>query len=52
MAILVASIRRVRDELSQAESPLRTGELTSDGQQLQVFFFVAPDGLCYYFHEP
>ena len=23
-----------------------------DGQKLQVFFAVAPDGLCYYFHEP
>ena len=23
-----------------------------DGEQLQVFFVVAPDGLCYYFHEP
>ena len=23
-----------------------------DGQKLQVFFVVAPDGLCYYFHEP
>ena len=23
-----------------------------DGQEFQVFFVVAPDGLCYYFHEP
>jgi hypothetical protein len=23
-----------------------------DGQRLQVFFVVAPDGLCYYFHQP
>lgn len=23
-----------------------------DGKKLQVFFVVAPDGLCYYFHEP
>ena len=23
-----------------------------DGQMLQVFFVIAPDGLCYYFHEP
>ena len=23
-----------------------------DGKQFQVFFFVAPDELCYYFHEP
>lgn len=23
-----------------------------DGKKLQVFFVVAPDGLCYYFHQP
>ena len=23
-----------------------------DGKKFQVFFVVAPDGLCYYFHEP
>jgi hypothetical protein len=23
-----------------------------EGRKLQVFFVVAPDGLCYYFHEP
>jgi catechol 2,3-dioxygenase-like lactoylglutathione lyase family enzyme len=23
-----------------------------NGQKFQVFFAVAPDGLCYYFHEP
>ena len=23
-----------------------------DGQRLQVFFVIAPDGLCYYFHQP
>jgi hypothetical protein len=23
-----------------------------NGQRFQVFFVVAPDGLCYYFHEP
>ena len=23
-----------------------------DGKKLQVFFVVAPDGLCYYFYEP
>jgi hypothetical protein len=23
-----------------------------DGKRFQVFFVVAPDGLCYYFHEP
>lgn len=24
----------------------------NNGQRFQVFFVVAPDGLCYYFHEP
>jgi hypothetical protein len=23
-----------------------------DGKKLQVFFVMAPDGLCYYFHQP
>jgi len=23
-----------------------------DGRKLQVFFVIAPDGLCFYFHEP
>jgi hypothetical protein len=23
-----------------------------NGERFQVFFVVAPDGLCYYFHEP
>lgn len=23
-----------------------------DGEKLQVFFVVAPDGLCFYFHQP
>jgi len=52
-AILVTNIQRVRDELESsgvAVSDWRVDE--RDGQQLQVFFVVAPDGLCYYFHEP
>jgi len=23
-----------------------------NGRKLKVFFVVAPDGLCYYFHQP
>jgi catechol 2,3-dioxygenase-like lactoylglutathione lyase family enzyme len=52
-AILVTNIQHVRDELESsgvAPSNWRVDE--RDGQQLQVFFVVAPDGLCYYFHEP
>jgi catechol 2,3-dioxygenase-like lactoylglutathione lyase family enzyme len=52
-AILVANILGVKEELERNGveiANLRVDE--SDGKQLQVFFVVAPDGLCYYFHEP
>jgi catechol 2,3-dioxygenase-like lactoylglutathione lyase family enzyme len=52
-AILVTNIEGVRDELESngvAVADWRVDE--RDGQQLQVFFVVEPDGLCYYFHEP
>ncbi len=32
------------------DQPFGTDE--RDSQKLQVFFAVAPDSLCYYFHEP
>jgi hypothetical protein len=34
---------------------VRVGEPRIDernGRKLHVFFVVAPDGLCYYFHQP
>ena len=52
-AILVTDIHRARDEL--AARSVRTANWRideEDGQKLQVFFVVAPDGLCYYFHQP
>ena len=52
-AIRVTDIRRARDEL-QAKG-VETGDWRvdeEDGQRLQVFFVIAPDGLCYYFHQP
>ena len=52
-AIRVTDIRRARDEL-QAKG-VATGDWRvdeEDGQRLQVFFVIAPDGLCYYFHQP
>ena len=52
-AIRVTDIRRARDEL-QARG-VETGDWRvdeQDGQRLQVFFVIAPDGLCYYFHQP
>lgn len=52
-AILVSNIRAMKEEL--AAKGAKTGEWRVDereGEKFQVFFVVAPDGLCYYFHEP
>ena len=52
-AILVTDIRRARDELET--KGIKTGNWRvdeRDGQKYQVFFVVAPDGLCFYFHQP
>lgn len=52
-AILVSNIAEVRNELES--KGVQTGNWRvdkRDGKELQVFFVVAPDGLCYYFHEP
>ena len=52
-AILVTDIHRARDEIEGRG--IKTGNWRideRDGQKLQVFFVVAPDGLCYYFHQP
>ena len=51
--ILVSDIRAIREELES--KGVKTGNWRVDerrGQKFQVFFAVAPDGLCYYFHEP
>ena len=52
-AILVRDIANMREELHA--NGIETGNWRvdeRDGEKLQVFFVVAPDGLCYYFHEP
>lgn len=52
-AILVTDIGRTRDELEA--NGVKTGNWRideRDGEKYQVFFVVAPDGLCYYFHQP
>ncbi len=52
-AIKVSDIRRARDELEG--NGVRTANWRvddRDGQKFRVFFVVAPDGLCYYFHQP
>lgn len=52
-AILVREIQNVREELERNGVEIANWRVDErDGQQLQVFFVVAPDGLCYYFHEP
>ena len=53
-AIRVTSILEMKTEFEANGvqiANLRVDE-RDDGQKLQVFFVVAPDGLCYYFHEP
>jgi catechol 2,3-dioxygenase-like lactoylglutathione lyase family enzyme len=52
-AILVSDIHVARTELES--KGLRIGDWRvdeRDGKKLQVFFVVAPDELCYYFHQP
>jgi len=52
-AILVSNITALMTELEANGATV--GEWRVDehnGGRLQVFFVVAPDGLCYYFHEP
>ena len=52
-AILVSDIHKARDELEA--NGVETGNWRvdeRDGKKYQVFFVVAPDGLCYYFHQP
>jgi catechol 2,3-dioxygenase-like lactoylglutathione lyase family enzyme len=52
-AVLVSNIRALRDQLERNGVPIGDWRIDEqDGQRHQVFFVVAPDGLCYYFHEP
>lgn len=52
-AILVSNIQAIRDQLEANGVTIGNWRIDErDGQKLQVFFVVAPDGLCYYFHEP
>ena len=51
-AILVSSIHELKRELDN--TGIKTGDTRTDerdGKSYTVFFVVAPDGLCYYFHE-
>ena len=52
-AILVSGIHELKEELESNGVKIGNWRVDErDGQRLQVFFVVAPDGLCYYFHEP
>lgn len=52
-AILVTNIQRIREDLESRGVQIGNWRIDErDGQKLQVFFVVAPDGLCFYFHEP
>lgn len=52
-AILVTDIHRAKQELETRGVSIANWRVDErDGKKLQVFFVVAPDGLCYYFHQP
>lgn len=51
-AILVSNIQSIKEELESNVVDIGNWRVDErDGKRLQVFFVVAPDGLCYYFHE-
>ncbi len=52
-AIRVSNISAMRDELESRGVKTANWRIDErDGEKLQVFFVIAPDGLCYYFYEP
>lgn len=52
-AILVSDIHRAKHELETRGVTIGNWRVDErHGKRLQVFFVVAPDGLCYYFHQP
>ena len=52
-AVLVSNIGGMKEELEARGVKTANWRVDErDGERLQVFFVVAPDGLCYYFHEP
>lgn len=52
-AVLVSNIHGIRDELESRGAEIGNWRVDQrDGRKLQVFFVAAPDGLCFYFHEP
>ena len=52
-AIGVTEIRQIKDQLEANGVTIANWRIDErDGKKLQVFFVVAPDGLCFYFYEP
>jgi len=52
-AVLVSNILALKEELERNGAQIGNWRIDEqEGQKCQVFFVVAPDGLCYYFHEP
>ena len=52
-AIKVTDIHRAQEELERRGVQCSNRRVDErDGQELHVFFVAAPDGLCYYFHQP
>jgi catechol 2,3-dioxygenase-like lactoylglutathione lyase family enzyme len=52
-AVLVSNIQGLKDELERNGVNIGNWRIDErNGQKFQAFFVVAPDGLCYYFHEP
>ena len=52
-AILVSNIQGMKEELESRGVQIGNWRIDKrEGRSLQVFFVVAPDGLCFYFHEP
>jgi catechol 2,3-dioxygenase-like lactoylglutathione lyase family enzyme len=52
--VLVSGIQGIETELEAKGAKIGNWRVDEwdGGQKYQVFFVVAPDGLCYYFHEP
>ena len=52
-AIRVSDIERARDEIEAAGIEIGNWRVEErEGEKRQVFFVVAPDGLCFYFFQP
>src|SRR3954462_9793535 len=52
-AILVSDIHRAKKEIEAAGVEIANWRIDeNDGERRQVFFVVAPDGLCFYFYQP